>query len=85
MEVVQTTHQGHARQIMNTRPNLPDIVVVVSGDGLVHEVVSGLLSRPDAREVGPTVQICHIAAGSSNGLASSLGTESEASAVRHSK
>ena len=28
-----------------------DAIVPVSGDGIVHELINGLLSRPDAAEI----------------------------------
>ena len=49
-EVVVTEGAGHARQIMlSLELTAWAGVVVVSGDGLVHEVYNGLLARPDWR------------------------------------
>jgi diacylglycerol kinase family enzyme len=44
-----TTHRYHAKEIardLNIR--LYDAVVSVSGDGVLHEVINGLMERPDA-------------------------------------
>ena len=71
-EVLGTEGPGHAQQILTTL----DLaswggVVVVSGDGLVHEVYNGLLGRPDWSEaIGFPVGV--IPAGSGNALVRSL-------------
>lgn len=44
-------------------------IVVVSGDGLIHEIINGILSRSDWR-TSITTPIGQIPAGSANGLAS---------------
>lgn len=46
-------------------------IIVISGDGLVFEVLNGLLSRPDWKDA-IKVPIGQIAAGSANGLSSSI-------------
>eukprot|EP00298_Acanthocystis_sp_HF-20_P027948 c6370_g1_i1.p1 GENE.c6370_g1_i1~~c6370_g1_i1.p1 ORF type:complete len:501 (-),score=229.75 c6370_g1_i1:44-1546(-) len=83
LKVIETEKQSHAKEYITDLPNqsFPDIIIIVSGDGLVHEVVNGLLSRSDARELGPKVQICHLPGGTSNGLSYSMGTNSLASAI----
>eukprot|EP00051_Salpingoeca_urceolata_P035202 m.28753 g.28753 ORF g.28753 m.28753 type:complete len:596 (-) comp8925_c0_seq1:66-1853(-) len=45
---VYTTHQGHATEMVRDLPsdNLPDGIVVVGGDGMVAEVITGMMSRP---------------------------------------
>ncbi|XP_065357384.1 acylglycerol kinase, mitochondrial [Calliphora vicina] len=45
VEVVKTKHIGHAKSIMETLHQLPDVVVVAGGDGTSSEVVTGLLRR----------------------------------------
>ena len=47
--LVETQHANHAFEIVNTElvPHQFDAVVTVSGDGLLHEVVNGLLTRSD--------------------------------------
>lgn len=46
-------------------------IVIVSGDGLVHEIVNGLATRSDSH-TAIRLPICHIPGGSGNGLASSV-------------
>ena len=71
-EVLGTEGPGHAQEILTTL----DLaswggVVVVSGDGLVHEVYNGLLARPDWSEaLGFPVGV--IPSGSGNALVRSL-------------
>jgi diacylglycerol kinase family enzyme len=50
-----------------------DSLVVVSGDGVLHEVINGLLSRPDWDRARKT-SIGIVPAGSGNAIAASLGT-----------
>ncbi|KAF9206247.1 Sphingosine kinase 1 [Podila verticillata] len=56
--------------------NAFDALVVISGDGVLHEIINGLLSRPDwdqARRLPVGV----ISAGSGNAIATSLGTRNQ--------
>lgn len=48
-----------------------DALLVNSGDGLIAEVLSGLLLRKD-RERALKMPICHIPGGTSNALAGAL-------------
>ncbi|KAF9286591.1 hypothetical protein BGZ68_002779 [Mortierella alpina] len=50
-----------------------DTLLVVSGDGVLHEVINGLLSRPDW-DRARRLPIGLIPAGSGNAIATSLGT-----------
>ena len=45
VDVVKTKHVGHAKSVMETLTQLPDVVVVAGGDGTSSEVVTGLLRR----------------------------------------
>jgi diacylglycerol kinase family enzyme len=46
--VVQTTHAGHAKEFMTTVDiSQFDGFATVSGDGLLHEALNGLMARPD--------------------------------------
>lgn len=68
-----TTHQGHAEEVCNTI-NLEEVrdgIIVVSGDGLFHEVVNGLLHRPDWEQASK-IPLGIVPAGSGNGLARSI-------------
>ncbi|KAI5017467.1 hypothetical protein ZWY2020_042355 [Hordeum vulgare] len=69
MEVVKTTHAGHAKSLVSTIDfsTCPDGIVCVGGDGIVNEVLNGLLSRDEQIEAG-SVPIGIIPAGSDNSL-----------------
>ena len=47
----------------------------VSGDGLLHEIINGLISRPDWNEIKNTITVGGIPAGTGNGIIKSLLTE----------
>ncbi|KAG0335127.1 Sphingosine kinase 1 [Podila humilis] len=53
-----------------------DALVVVSGDGVLHEVINGLLTRPDW-DKARRLPVGIISAGSGNAIASSLGTRNQ--------
>lgn len=45
LEVVTTTHRGHARELgAQARSQAMDCILTLGGDGTVHEVVNGLLT-----------------------------------------
>ncbi|KAG2547854.1 hypothetical protein PVAP13_9KG129300 [Panicum virgatum] len=69
MEVVKTTHAGHAKSLVSTVDfsTCPDGIVCVGGDGIVNEVLNGLLCRDD-QNVAASVPIGIIPAGSDNSL-----------------
>ncbi|KAK3156921.1 hypothetical protein QOZ80_2AG0113830 [Eleusine coracana subsp. coracana] len=69
MEVVKTTHAGHAKSLVSTIDfcTCPDGIVCVGGDGIVNEVLNGLLSRDDQDEA-VSIPIGIIPAGSDNSL-----------------
>jgi len=72
VEVVETTHQGHAIEIVSGADlSAVDGIVCVSGDGLVVEVVNGLQQRSDAHAMG-AMPLGVIPAGTGNGLATSF-------------
>ncbi|KAI8064620.1 ATP-NAD kinase-like domain-containing protein [Gongronella butleri] len=69
VEVIYTEHQGHALQIAKELDiNEFDAIVTVSGDGVVHEVINGLLQRPDAREAVRKLPIGIIPGGTGNAM-----------------
>ena len=71
--ITATTHAGHAHQIAHAAPlHTPTSIVCISGDGLLYEVINGLLSRPDWAEAVRHVTLGVIAGGSGNGLAKSI-------------
>ncbi|WVZ59600.1 hypothetical protein U9M48_009718 [Paspalum notatum var. saurae] len=69
MELVKTTHAGHAKSLVSTIDfsTCPDGIVCVGGDGIVNEVLNGLLCRDD-QNVAASVPIGIIPAGSDNSL-----------------
>ncbi|KAI8991984.1 ATP-NAD kinase-like domain-containing protein [Mycotypha africana] len=72
-EVKYTEHQGHALQIAQDLDiNNYDVVVTVSGDGVIHEVLNGFLKRKDAREAMKKISLGVIPGGTSNSLSISL-------------
>ncbi|KAF9427957.1 sphinganine kinase lcb4, partial [Podila epigama] len=73
-------HTEYARHAVDIAHNVDldtyDALVVISGDGVLHEVINGLLSRPDwakARQLAVGV----ISAGSGNAITTSLGTRNQ--------
>ncbi|RZC74039.1 hypothetical protein C5167_049517 [Papaver somniferum] len=69
MEVVKTTSAGHARKLASSVDftTCPDGIICVGGDGIVNEVLNGLLSRNDPKEA-ISIPIGIIPAGSDNSL-----------------
>ncbi|KAL5224723.1 hypothetical protein ABZP36_011362 [Zizania latifolia] len=69
MEVVKTTHAGHAKSLASTFDlnTFPDGIVCVGGHGIVNEVFNGLLSRSDRAEA-ISIPVGIIPAGSDNSL-----------------
>lgn len=69
MEVVKTTHAGHAKSLVSTFDfsACPDGIVCVGGDGIVNEVLNGLLIRSDRAEA-VSIPVGIIPAGSDNSL-----------------
>jgi len=69
---VHTGTPGHAHEHVRSMDlGSCDGIVVISGDGLVHEVWNGLAARPDA-ESALALPVGHIPGGSGNGLAKSV-------------
>ncbi|XP_019452861.1 PREDICTED: sphingoid long-chain bases kinase 1 isoform X2 [Lupinus angustifolius] len=69
LEVVKTTSAGHAKNIASTVDisTCPDGIICVGGDGIINEVLNGLLSRDNQKE-GISIPIGIIPAGSDNSL-----------------
>lgn len=69
---VLTTRAGEARDVAaELSCNSCDGIVVVSGDGMVHEVFNGLASRQDAHDA-LRIPVGHIPGGSGNAFAKSI-------------
>ncbi|XVE93000.1 hypothetical protein REPUB_Repub01dG0152300 [Reevesia pubescens] len=69
LEVVKTTSAGHAKRLASTVDinTCPDGIICVGGDGIINEVLNGLLSRDNQKE-GISIPIGIIPAGSDNSL-----------------
>ncbi|XP_072035771.1 sphingosine kinase 2-like [Amphiura filiformis] len=72
-DTVVTTRQNHAREKASEMEleKFHDGIVIVSGDGLVYEVINGLMDRKD-RMKAVQVPIGVIPAGSGNAMASAI-------------
>ncbi|XXQ39558.1 sphingosine kinase [Plasmodiophora brassicae] len=89
-DLVETARAGHARDLMSSLANLLEYagLVVISGDGMLHEIVNGLFDRCSGNEgrmrmMCDTLPILMIPAGTMNGLSSSLGNPTPADALLH--
>ncbi|KAI4385798.1 hypothetical protein MLD38_003791 [Melastoma candidum] len=69
LEMVKTTHAGHAKTLASTVDfsTCPDGIICVGGDGIVNEVLNGLLTRDNLKE-GISILMGIIPAGSDNSL-----------------
>ncbi|KAL1552946.1 Sphingoid long-chain bases kinase 1 [Salvia divinorum] len=69
LEVVKTTSAGHARKLAASVDftTCPDGIICVGGDGIINEVLNGLLSRQNQKEA-ISIPIGIIPAGSDNSL-----------------
>lgn len=71
-KLVQTTHAGHAEKLASSEDfSNFDTIVTISGDGLIYEVVNGLMNRATDGP-GPTIALAPLPAGSGNGFVTSL-------------
>ncbi|KAF5381091.1 hypothetical protein D9615_003996 [Tricholomella constricta] len=70
-DVIHTTHNGHAYDIAKDLSLDYDVVVTVSGDGLIHEVMNGFANHENPRKAF-SIPIAPIPTGSGNGLALNL-------------
>ncbi|KAM3872710.1 sphingosine kinase 2 [Diretmus argenteus] len=70
--LIQTERQNHAKELIREIP-LPewDGIIIVSGDGLLHEVINGLMERPDW-EQAIKIPVGILPCGSGNALAGSI-------------
>ena len=69
MKVVHTERRNHAKEIVAALgPGEYQGIVSVSGDGLIHEIINGIMSRPDREDFLKFVTLGIIPAGTSNGL-----------------
>jgi len=83
--VIEMTHATHAREVVSRLdPGELDGLVLISGDGMVHQAMQGLADQCEGHADGPEFiaalrKVCRkiplglVPAGSSNGLAASFG------------
>ncbi|MED6247283.1 hypothetical protein ATANTOWER_020535 [Ataeniobius toweri] len=70
--LIRTERQNHARELIREIPLQEwDGIVIVSGDGLLHEVINGLMERPDWEQAIKT-PVSILPCGSGNALAGSI-------------
>jgi len=68
-----TTHAGHATEIAaGIKLDDVDGIVCVGGDGLLYELVNGLMARPDAGAAVAQLRLGVLPGGSANSLCTSL-------------
>ena len=73
IDVVRTSRRGEGIEIVEKMDiDRYDVVMVCSGDGLVHEVFNGLGKRPDAKKALAKIPVAHIPCGSGNGTSYNL-------------
>ncbi|RIA85878.1 ATP-NAD kinase-like domain-containing protein [Glomus cerebriforme] len=66
-DITMTNRSNHAKEIANKLDlKSYDAIVSVSGDGIIHEIINGLLSRNDAAEIDIPIGV--IPAGTGNAL-----------------
>lgn len=75
VDIVETTHRGHAIELSaQARADGIDLVVALGGDGTVNEVVNGLLAAGEGDDVP---QMAVVPAGNANVFARTLGMPDE--------
>lgn len=81
LDIVNTTHRFHAQEVgAEITPGKYDAIMCCSGDGIPHEVINGMASRPnDGAQLLRTVAICQLPCGSGNSLSWSLNGTASAS------
>eukprot|EP00039_Didymoeca_costata_P027604 m.18786 g.18786 ORF g.18786 m.18786 type:complete len:567 (-) comp6400_c0_seq1:150-1850(-) len=74
LDVVRTTHAGHALEHVRDMESLDayDAIVTVSGDGLLHECLNGVMQRKDWQECVKKIPFGIIPAGSGNAMAKTI-------------
>ncbi|KAG2134405.1 ATP-NAD kinase-like domain-containing protein [Suillus bovinus] len=71
LDVTYTTHGGHAIEIAREMKLGYDALVLVSGDGLIHEVLNGI-DQHEHRDQAFCIPIAPIPTGSGNGMSLNL-------------
>lgn len=84
-DVFITSFSRHAEERMHPQPTNSELrdlseysgIVSVGGDGVVHEVMQGIHSRSDKKEILKNLKLGMIGAGTSNGLSATLAYASD--------
>lgn len=73
-ELFQTDFAGHAADIISKKEDLMQFnaIVIISGDGLIFEVLNSIVSRKDGEKLLKSVPFAIVPCGSGNGLLSSV-------------
>jgi sphingosine kinase len=73
-KIVLTEYSNHAREFVKRVDDLSAFagIIVASGDGLVYEIINGLMDRADWSTAIRRTPVAQIPGGSANGMASSL-------------
>jgi len=73
LDVRVTTTAGEAQQLArDVDIGSVSAIVCVSGDGMLHEVINGLMARPDCDAAAAAVSVAAVPAGSGNSLTCSI-------------
>lgn len=72
-KVIVTTHSQHAYELSN-QINLHEFnnIICIGGDGILNEVVNGIMHRTDYMSIISNIAICSLGGGSGNGLCKSV-------------
>jgi len=73
-ECIITERANHAREFVESSSHLSEysLVLTVGGDGIMYEVLQGVMSRADRERVIESLAVMPIPGGSGNGLAKSI-------------
>jgi len=74
-ELVVSEYAGHAISVARERISDADLLVAVGGDGTLHEVVNGTMSRLNEMESQQIPRIGYVAAGTANDFVRAVGEE----------
>ncbi|KAF9436251.1 hypothetical protein BGZ76_004479 [Entomortierella beljakovae] len=91
-QLIETSEKGHAQSFIKdyftglTQLSTPQPIMVVGGDGTVHELVNGIIEGLAAcpslsANIQPRVEFCIVPVGTGNAIATSLGISSVQDAV----
>ena len=72
--IKHTEKRNHAFEIIKNELKIGqyDGIIAISGDGIIHEIVNGIMSRPDKDKFLKSITLGFIPAGTSNALVTSI-------------